>query len=201
MVLGLLLRHHQSMSDDPSPEAAPSSQPPGAEPVVRRDRSNKQPPPPSLAPPLLSGRSLEPVRPVRKRELFSQHRAKLAVVLAVLLVVGVLVAGKLVAENAADSATEAKAASIAAMLDGADPDDFLAFNAGVQRDGSLAQLARDEPGFMNVKAVADLAFIRFQPEGWWSGFTERCVVVEVRPDELRVSTPKTACIRVEEPTA
>ena len=41
--------------------------------------------------------------------------------------------------------------------------------------------------------------IRFQPEGWWSGFTERCIVARVRPDGVTVAVPKSACVRVEAP--
>ena len=44
-----------------------------------------------------------------------------------------------------------------------------------------------------------MSFIRFQPNGWWSGFTERCVVAEVTATEVVVRIPKTACVRVPVP--
>ena len=71
--------------------------------------------------------------------------------------------------------------------------------AGGRRDGSRAQRVRDEPGFVNGTAVADESYIRFQPGGWWAGFTERCIVAVVRADGVTVTVPKTACIRVEGP--
>lgn len=118
--------------------------------------------------------------------------------LVVVLVVAVVVA-KLMADGAAETATEERAAEIRELLDGATPEDFLAFNAGVQRDGSVAQEVRDQPDFVNVRATADLSFVRFQPEGWWSGFTERCIVAQVREDSITVDVPKSACVRVEAP--
>ena len=130
-----------------------------------------------------------------------EHRAIVVSVLVVLLILVVIGIGKFAAESAADSATQAQAAKIETLLQGASPDDFLAFNAGVKRPGSLAVKVRDEPGFVNVKAVADLSFIRFQPSGWWAGFTERCIVAEVRLDGARVTIPKTACVRVAVPAS
>lgn len=130
-----------------------------------------------------------------------EHRAVLVSVLVVLLVVIVIGIGKFAAERAADRDTQAQVARIETLLQGASPDDFLAFNAGVKRPGSLAVKVRDEPGFVNVKAVADLSFIRFQPSGWWAGFTERCIVAELRLDGARVTIPKTACVRVAVPAS
>ncbi len=130
-----------------------------------------------------------------------EHRAIVVSVLVVLLILVVIGVGKFAAESAADSATQAQAAKIETLLQGASPDDFLAFNAGVKRPGSLAVKVRDEPGFVNVKAVADLSFIRFQPSGWWAGFTERCIVAELRLDGARVTIPKTACVRVAVPAS
>ena len=130
---------------------------------------------------------------------FADHPGVLAVaVVAALLVVGVGVA-KVMADRAATSATEDRAVEIRRLLDEATPEDFLAFNAGVQREGSIARTVRDQPDFVNVRATADLSFIRFQPEGWWSGFTERCIVARVRPDGVTVAVPKSACVRVEAP--
>lgn len=128
-----------------------------------------------------------------------EHRAITIAALVVLLVVLVIAIGKYSAERAADSATSGRAEQIAQLLDGATPEEFLAFNAGVQRAGSLAAQIRDQDGFVNVKAVADLSFIRIQPTGWWAGFTERCIVVAVRPEGVTVTVPKTACIRVAVP--
>lgn len=121
--------------------------------------------------------------------------------MTVVVVVGVLaaVAGKVVADSAATSATGRRAAEIRELLADATPEDFLAFNAGVKRAGSVAQQVRDQPDFVNVRATADLAFIRFQPDGWWSGFTERCVVAEVRSAKVTVYVPKSACVRVTAP--
>ncbi len=130
---------------------------------------------------------------------FADHPGVLAVaVVAVLLAVGVGVA-KVMADRSATSATEDRAAEIGRLLDEATPEDFLAFNAGVQREGSVAQRVRDQPDFVNVRARAAESFIRFQPEGWWSGFTERCIVARVRPDGVTVDVPKSACVRVEAP--
>jgi hypothetical protein len=210
MVLGALLSHHQAMSaPDPEPDPARprivnpprdgAQMPPAADtdeppPVVRRRRSTSAPT--SLSPPLLSGRSLEPEVKRGRFEVLREHRAITVSVFVGLLLVLVVLGGKYAAERAADSATSARAEELAEMLADATPEEFLAFNAGVQTDGSLAQRIRDEPGFVNVTAVADESFIRFQPTGWWAGFTERCIVAVVHADGVDVSVPKTACIRV-----
>lgn len=174
-----------------SVEAAPK--------VVRRGRRRPATSTTSLSSPLLSGRSLAPQTPRRRWSFIREHRAIVVSVLALVLIVATIVLGKVMAEGAADSATEARADEITTLLDGATPEEFLAFNAGVKTPGSLAVRVRDEPGFVNVKAVADLSFIRFQPTGWWAGFTERCIVAAVRPDGVTVTVPKTACIRVPVP--
>jgi hypothetical protein len=129
----------------------------------------------------------------------SDHRGIVAVVVVVVLVVAAVVAAKVLAERAAESAMEEQTAHIERLLARATPEDFLAFNAGVKQPGSVAQRVRDEPDFVNVKATADLSFIRFQPTGWWAGFTERCIVAEVRASGTVVRAPKTACVRVEPP--
>jgi len=124
------------------------------------------------------------------------------VVIVAVLVVSVVVlavAGKLLADRAATAATDTRAREIRELLHGATPEDFLAFNAGVEVDGSVAQQVRDQPDFVNVRARAAESFIRFQPEGWWSGFTERCVVAKVRADGVTVVVPKSACVRVTAP--
>jgi hypothetical protein len=179
--------------------SVPPAPPDATQKVVRRRRGRDVVDGPSLSSPLLSGRSLAPQKKVSRWEFAREHRSIVAVVGFLVLVALVIGLGKLVAERTADTATADRAAQIEQLLDGATPDEFLAFNAGVKTRGSLAEQVRDEPGFVNVKAVADLSFIRFQPSGWWAGFTERCIVAEVRPDGVRVTVPKTACIRVEEP--
>lgn len=131
----------------------------------------------------------------------ADHRGITIVGALVLVVVILVVVAKLMADSAATSDTEDRAEEIRELLEGATPDDFLAFNAGVQQDGSVAQQVRDQPDFVNVRATADLSFIRFQPEGWWSGFTERCIVAQVRAGGVDVSVPKSACVRVEAPNS
>jgi hypothetical protein len=131
----------------------------------------------------------------------ADHRGvTIAVAVLLVLVVAVAVA-KVVADGAATSDGDRLADEVRTLLDGATPDDFLAFNAGVKVQGSVAQRVRDVPEFVNVRATADLSFIRFQPEGWWSGFTERCVVAIVRDDGVHVDVPKSACVRVEAPSS
>lgn len=167
------------MSDDPTPpdEVEPSKG--------------------SLVSPLLSGRSLEPLQTATRPSWFREHlRLLLVVGLFVALAVGVG-AAKIVAEGVADRETAARAHEIESMLEGATTEDFLAFNVGVKRAGSLARAVRDEPGFVNVKAGATRATIRFQPSGWWSGFTERCIVVEVTDVGVVASVPKVSCVRVQ----
>lgn len=152
----------------------------------------------SLRPELLSGRSLQPP-PRRWREVLREHRGKVAAVLAVVLVGAGLLTGKLVAERSADRATAERAEALHDLLDGASPEEFLAFNAGVRTPGSFAARVRAEDGFMSVDANAHRAFIRVQPSGWWAGFTERCLVAVVRDDGVVVEVPKTACVRVGAP--
>jgi hypothetical protein len=210
VVLGALLSEDRAMSasgeepDTVLPPSAPDAVVPPADPsptvppVVRR-RSTKADARPSLQPPLLSGRSLEPPRKSSRLDVVRDNRAIVTVVLVVLLGVLVVLGGKFLAERAADAAMQDRAEQLLELLDDATPEDFLAFGAAVQTDGSLAQRVRDTDGFVNVKARAELAFIRFQPSGWWSGFTERCLVAYVRDDGTVVETPKTACNRVRVP--
>lgn len=156
-------------------------------------------PPRSLRPELLSGRSLEPQVKPRRREVLREHRTKIAVAVVVLVLVVAGIAGKLVAEAAADSATQERAEELRELLRDATPEEFLAFNAGVKTPGSLAAKVRDEDGFVSVQANAERSFIRFQPSGWWAGFTERCLVALVYEDGVTVTVPKTACVRVPAP--
>jgi hypothetical protein len=149
----------------------------------------------SLRPELLSGRSLEPPRRPR-REVWRERRKVVAVAAVVLVAVVAVLAGKFFAERSADRATERRAAEIGAMLEDAGPEDFLAFNAGVKVPGSLAHRVRNEDGFVNLRATADRTFIRIQPSGWWAGFTERCLVVDVGTESVVVTVPKRSCVRV-----
>ena len=149
---------------------------------------------------LLSGRSLEgpPSQGVLAR--LRRSRGWVVVILLVVVVVAALVGGRQLAVSAADAAMEQRADELNDLLEGATPEDFLAFGVSVQQDGSLAQRVRDLDGFVNVRANADYAFMRFQPSEWWSGFTERCLVAVVRDDGVTVETPLTRCLRVPEPT-
>lgn len=214
MVLGALLSHHQAVTevDEPvdgsrkvTPPTSGAEVPPvpvdAAAPVVRRRRRPSATSGPSLSSPLLSGRSLEPTVKPKPFAVLREHRAIAVSALVVLLVVLVVGLGKYSAERAADSETTDRAEQIIELLAGATPEEFLAFNAGVKTPGSLAEQVRDQDGFVNVKAVNALAFIRFQPNGWWAGFTERCIVAAVRPDGVTVTVPKTACIRVAVPAS
>ena len=133
------------------------------------------------------------------REYLSDHRGIVVAAVLVLVLVVAAVAAKVLAERSAESQTQDRAEQVRSLLRGATPDDFLAFNAGVKTPGSIAQRVRDQPDFVNVRATADLSFIRFEPDGWWSGFTERCVVAEVTPRGVHVRVPKTACVRVQVP--
>lgn len=182
----------------PGAVVPPADSSPAAPPVVRR-RSTKADARPSLQPPLLSGRSLEAPRKPSRMGVLRDNKVVVVVVALVLLAAVVVVGGKYLAGQAADTAMKDRAGDLRELLDGATPEDFLAFGAAVQTDGSLAQRVRDTDGFVNLKARADLVFIRFQPSGWWGGFTERCLVAEVRPDGVTIETPKTACNRVRAP--
>lgn len=154
---------------------------------------------PSLAPPLLSGRSLRPERPPSRWRVVRDNPAAAVIVVLVVLALVLGLGGKLLADRAADSAMERRAEEMEELFRDATPEDFLAFGALVQTDGSLAQRVRDTDGFVNVRARAELAFVRFQPSGWWAGFTERCIVVSVRSDGVTIATPKTPCNRVPVP--
>ncbi len=145
---------------------------------------------------MLSGRSLEPDRKKSRWEVLGEHRGIVIGVVAVVLVLVGLGVTKLIAERAADLATSARAEEIEDILDGSSPRDFLAFNSGVTTPGSVASRIRNQDGFVNIKAVADHATVRFQPEGWWSGFTERCIVALVTEADVAVTVPKVACVRV-----
>lgn len=151
---------------------------------------------PSLLSPLLSGRSLQPLEKQTIKSRLRRRRGVSVGVALVVLAVLAVVAAKFLAEDAANRATSRQVSELRELLTGATPRDFLAFNSGVKRKGSLAERIRDRPGFVNVIAVADASTIRFQPSGWWSGFTERCIVVVVTDSGTTISVPKTACVRV-----
>ncbi len=118
----------------------------------------------------------------------------------VVLVVAAVIAAKVVAGRAAARETDERVGEVEAMLTGSAPEDFLAFNAGRQVEGSVAREVAGQDDFVSVDARAERAVIRFQPEGWWQGFTERCVVAVIRPDRVEVSAPKTACVRIDPDT-
>lgn len=152
--------------------------------------------PRSLVSPLLSGRSLEPLHRETLWTRIRVHRVAALGAVVLIMVLVVVIGLKVLAERTADRVTAERAAGIQRSLDGATPRDFLAFNAGVKRPGSLAYRIRNEEGFVNVRAVAESSTIRFQPSGWWSGFTERCIVAVVTESTVSVTVPKVACVRV-----
>jgi hypothetical protein len=118
-----------------------------------------------------------------------------AVVLVV--VVAAVVGVKVLADRNATRESDARVAEVEQMLSGSTPEDFLAFNSGRQVEGTVAREVADQGDFVSVDARAGRSVIRFQPEGWWQGFTERCVVAVVRAGGVEVTAPKTACVRVD----
>lgn len=127
-------------------------------------------------------------------------RGVVVAAVVVLALIALLVAVKLFADRSAAQQVSTRGDEVREMLDGSDPEDFLAFNSGRQAEGSVAATVADQPDFVSVDARAERALIRFQPEGWWQGFTERCVVAVVSGDGVVVDTPKTACVRVDPST-
>ncbi len=107
------------------------------------------------------------------------------------------VAAKVLADDAAESQVDDRAAEVETVLDGSTPRDFLAFNSGRSVPDSVAKEVADAEDFVSVDARADRAVIRFQPKGWWAGFTERCIVAVVTDDGTAIHTPKTACVRTD----
>ncbi len=120
---------------------------------------------------------------------------------ATVVIIAVIVAGaigaKLLADSVATSQVDERAAEVTDLLEGAMPRDFLAFNSGRSVPDSVAKEVADADDFVSVDARAKRAVIRFQPKGWWAGFTERCVVAVVTEEETTVMTPKTACVRTD----
>lgn len=208
MVLGALLSEDARMapSDEPSAVRPPASGDPvpyaDPEPVVKpvvRRRSTRPDPGSSLRPELLSGRSLQAPRRESRWGVVRENKGIAVAVALLVCAVVVVAAGKFLAEGAADRAVEKRVEEVESLLGDAEPQDLMAFGASVGTDGSMAQRVRDTDGFVNVKAGADLAFVRFQPSGWWSGFTERCIVVLVRTDGVTIETPSVSCNRVQAP--
>jgi hypothetical protein len=118
--------------------------------------------------------------------------------MVVVVVLAVALAGmKLLADRAAQSQVDARSAEIEALLAGAGPHDFLAFNSGSRTAAPVARATARQPDFVSVNARAEHAVIRFQPEGWWAGFTERCVVAVVSDSGVKVVGTKTACVRTD----
>jgi hypothetical protein len=120
----------------------------------------------------------------------------IGVVILVIAVVAFFLV-KRIADSAATSATETRAAEVQDLLNEATPEDFLEFNSGSQTEGTVAADMADEDDFVSVVAEADHSVARFQPSGWWQGFTERCIVAVVTNDAVEVDTPKVACIRID----
>lgn len=133
------------------------------------------------------------------RGFFADHPGVLVGIVLVVLAAAAVIAGKVVADRTATEETQQRATEIRGLLRGATPEDFLAANAGERTAGDVAARVRAQPDFQDVQATARVGFIRFQPDGWWSGFTERCIVAEVRAEGVEVRVPKTACVRVPEP--
>lgn len=133
--------------------------------------------------------------PSSRDRRFSTTVIGTVVVVVVLVVLGV--GAKLLADKAAQSQVDERAGEVTELLEGASPEDFLAFNSGRSVPDSVAKEVADADDFVNVVARADHAVIRFQPKGWWAGFTERCVVAVVTDDRTTVLTPKTACVRID----
>lgn len=145
----------------------------------------------------MSGRSLEPLDSLRRPSWLRAHLRLVVIALVVVgLVAGVVVA-KIVAESAARSSTAERVDELSSILEGATPRDFLAFDAGVKKPGSVARRIREQDGFVNLRAGADSTAIRIQPEGWWAGFTERCIVIRVYENRTAIDVVKRSCVRVD----
>ncbi|MFV0316646.1 MAG: hypothetical protein ACK5O2_06750 [Microthrixaceae bacterium] len=134
----------------------------------------------------------------RKRR--SDRRFSTAVVLVAVIVVVAIAGGvtaKVLADRAATDQVDDRTSQIQRVLEGSGPKDFLAFNSGRSVPDSVAKEVSDAADFVSVDAGAQRAVIRFQPKGWWAGFTERCIVAVVTDDGTAIDTPKTACVRTD----
>lgn len=127
----------------------------------------------------------------------SRRTTIIVIVVLVILVTGAVVGAKFYADRAAGEQVDERAEELEEILSGAGPRDFLAFNSGRSVEGSVAQQVADSEDFVSVDARADRAMIRFQPKGWWAGFTERCIVTLVDDAGVEVLALKTACVRVD----
>lgn len=124
------------------------------------------------------------------------------VVVTVVVVAGLVLAagiGKLLADRRADAIAEERAGQVAVLLEGSVPSEYLTLNAGTGERGDAPGRLGDAADLESVVAGSQVAFLRFQPDGWWSAFAERCVVAEVRADDLVVRVEKLACARVPSP--
>lgn len=124
------------------------------------------------------------------------------VTVTVLVVVGLLLAagiGKLLADRRADAVAAERAEEVAGLLEGTRPAEYLTLNAGTGDPGVAPGRLDGATDLESVVAGSRLAFLRFQPDGWWSAFAERCVVAEVRSDDVVVRVEKLACARVPAP--
>ncbi|MCP4434052.1 MAG: hypothetical protein GY812_00940 [Actinomycetia bacterium] len=119
------------------------------------------------------------------------------IVLLLVLVVAGAVGAKMYADSSATEQVDERVTELEEMFAGATQEDFLAFNSGRSVPGSVAQQSADAEDFVSVDARAGRAVVRFQPKGWWAGFTERCIVVLVSDAGAEFLTPKTACVRVD----
>ncbi len=133
--------------------------------------------------------------PKRRDRRFSATLVTVVVIIVVLLLAGV--AAKVLADRSATSQVEVRTAEVADILEGTSPQDFLAFNSGRSVPNSVAKEVADQVDFVSVDARAARAVIRFQPKGWWAGFTERCIVAVVKDSGTAVLVPKTACVRTD----
>jgi hypothetical protein len=118
----------------------------------------------------------------------------LAAAVALALVLG---GAKLWADRTAQRQVDERVEEVRTLLGDAVPEEFLAFNSGREVPGSVANAVAAQADFVSVDARAARAVIRFQPKGWWSGFTERCIVAVVEQGGLDVRGVKTACVRVD----
>lgn len=144
----------------------------------------------------MSKRSLEPVVKVPVREQVHGIKRYLIVgVVFVVIIIGVIV-GMIVSEQAANAHVAERIEEIEEILDGATNEDFLSFGAARSEPGSVAQQISEQPGFVNVNARADLVFIRIQPDGWWIGFAERCIIIDITPDETLVNSVNQPCVQI-----
>lgn len=132
-----------------------------------------------------------------RRRRRSRRTSIIVVVVLVVLVAAALVGAKFYADNQAEEQVDERIGELEEVFVGAGPRDFLAFNSGQSVEGSVAKEVAEAEDFVGVDARADRGMIRFQPKGWWAGFTERCIVALVTDDGVEFMALKTACVRVD----